>query len=180
MNIAAGTFACGSNNFTFLSSPTVTARLAELAGGAAITGTNFTVERNAGVYNGSPNTATGAYYFLGTPVTGATLSNWSVSGRFNQVFTGLNRSTYTFDATAGWASGTATTAMNPGTGAQIWADQSLQRNNIPFAINGNGITTGNVDITDNAANTTTFKLVANPYPSSIDFGSVRTLSLIHI
>ena len=66
LNIAAGTFACGSNNFTFLSSPTATARLAELAGGAAITGTNFTVERNAGVYNGSPNTATGAYYFLGT------------------------------------------------------------------------------------------------------------------
>jgi len=176
--ITAGTLACGANNLAFLSTNSLTARLAPMpASGAAITGSNFTVERSSGVYNTSANTASGAYYFLGTSVAGATLNNWSVNGLYAQSFQGaVKPSVFTFNESSNsWSAGTATYSMAPGTGAQIWSDISLQRSNTPFAVSGTGITYGNVDLnlsyTSGGSN-----LVANPYPSSIDFAAVRNSS----
>jgi hypothetical protein len=174
VNITAGTLSSGGN-LTLASDASGTARIAALAAGADVTG-NITMQRYI------PG-GTDGWMFIGTPLSGATLQQWDddfITGGFPGSFypPSPNPSIVTYDETAGglyddgYISPTGITnpitarkgywAYIMGTPLTIDVTGSLLKNTQTFP----------VTYTDDPAQPDTedgWNLVANPYPSTIDW-----------
>jgi hypothetical protein len=186
MTITSGNYNTTGGSLTFNSTASTTARLAPVVSGG-ITG-NIIMRRFI------PGGQTG-WAFLGTPVSGATIADWTspwpVSGFPTSGFTGSTGSAggsfisiYWYDETApgGLSQGymPATNVTNSlvngrgywvylGTGAVTTADINIQTNGTPFiGVKDLGVT---YTTSGGGVNADGWNLVANPYPSAIDWDS---------
>ncbi|MES2386716.1 MAG: hypothetical protein V4543_01840, partial [Bacteroidota bacterium] len=190
LTVSAGSFNLDGKALTLLSSKTGTARLAEVPPGAGLSNASaFTAERwldTAAVRNESAGF--GAYYWLGAPVTGATVDAWNTVNNAYVPWTydGLrnhssiwlyDNSDNTFASNGGWTKPSAPTQeLEPGSGARVWFNNSFFTNGATNALSGSPVT-GNYNLPVTYCNGTCagntaangWNLVANPYASTIDW-----------
>ncbi|MES2389290.1 MAG: BNR-repeat neuraminidase N-terminal domain-containing protein [Bacteroidota bacterium] len=177
LNVNSGTYDMNSQSFTLVSTATATARIAAPANPIA-NANNVTVQR----YIPAGNTA-GSYNFLGTTLSGKTIASYMTAGIQtlgfpDATYPAENPSVWFFDplqsgnAYQGWyaATGSANT-VNPGSGVRLWVPGAFQRAVGAISLTGT-ITQGNLvkPLSYNAGSG--FNLVANPYPSEIDWDLV--------
>ena len=180
LTLTNGTFTNASNVFTFKSTASATARIAAVPATANYVG-NITMERFA------PGPKTG-WAQLGTPIQGATLAQWqddfatsgytgatgSVAG-FISVYTYNETTPGVFDAVGSYVPATNVTNSIP-VGKGFWlylGTASVNTANITIDVTGQP-TVGNFNFNPNYTNSGNpfddgFNLVANPYPSAIDW-----------
>jgi hypothetical protein len=186
MTITGGTYNTTGGSLTFNSDAFNTARLAPVTSGG-ITG-NIIMKRFI------PGGQTG-WAFLGTPVSGATIADWTspwpTSGFPTSGFTGSTGSAggsfisiYWYDETAPGAIGQgympATNITNSlvngrgywvylGTGPVTTTDINIQTNGTPFiGVKDLGVT---YTTSGGGVNADGWNMIANPYPSAIDWDS---------
>ena len=180
LTLTNGTFNNSSNTFTFISTATGTARIAPVAGTANYTG-NITMQRFA------PGPKTG-WAQLGTPIQGATLAQWQDNfatsgytgatgsvGGFVSVWTYNESTPGLFDAPGSYTPATNVTNSIPvGRGFWIYlGTATINTANITIDVTGQpqvGNFSFNPSYTNSGSPTNDgFNLVANPYPSAIDW-----------
>jgi len=186
LKIALGKITTTGKVLTLLSDATQTGRIDPVITGTSIIG-NITQQRY------TPLTSAG-WGYLGSPVTNTTLADWYNNGLEIPMtgFTGVGSvspgnfiSVYTYDETAPGAFGDAAAYVAPtnvtnsiinGKGYFVYMGSSLTNSN-PFTFDATGLPkTGNVTLpisyTNNGlSNDDGWNLVANPYPSDIDWTS---------
>ncbi|MES2389298.1 MAG: hypothetical protein V4543_14955, partial [Bacteroidota bacterium] len=190
LTLSRGTFNLGGKKLSLLSTPTQTARLAEIDPGAAFANASaFEVQRwlsPAAVRTDIQ--ASGAYYWLGAPVGGQTVNAWNTAANpyVTTSYDGGNHygsvwlydnSNNTTPANGGWVKpADAGTSLSPGTGAHVWFGNAFFAGGATASL----ISTpayGNVSLPVSycdgscAGNSTNngWNFVANPYASSIDW-----------
>lgn len=177
------TFATGSTSFTLQSSATSTARIAVIPAGAAITGTNFVVQR----YVSSRVTN---YANLSSPVQSSTIADWDTKPNgTNEIFMygvggpdanifGLNNTVFKWSEPTAALVPVVAQAMplTPGLGFEVYLDASIQR--LSFRTfdtrgtpNQGTQVVGGLSYTGNGYN-----LIGNPFASFISWNSVYTNS----
>jgi hypothetical protein len=172
-----------SGNLTLVSNASGTARIGAVLGGA-LAGSNFTVQRFV-------NGGSLGWYFLGTPVTGQTLGNWGddfnlttplvCSGTFtgstdrNTVFRFAGNAVPVNGPSPEEANGwrvPSSCSITPGEGYRAYLKTNFFENGSTFNNTG-GLNFGNtpLNVTYNAAGYDNggWNLVANPFPSNIDW-----------
>jgi hypothetical protein len=180
LTLTNGTFTNTSNVFTFKSTASSTARIAPVAATANYAG-NITMERFA------PGPKTG-WAQLGTPIQGATLAQWQDdfatsgftgatgnAGGFISVYAYNEPTPGLFDATGSYLPATNVTNSIPvGRGFWLYLGTALVNTaNITIDVTGQP-TVGNFSFNPSYTNSGNpaddgFNLVANPYPSAIDW-----------
>ncbi|HRG58858.1 MAG TPA: PKD domain-containing protein, partial [Bacteroidia bacterium] len=180
LTLTNGTFSNVSNVFTFKSTASATARIASVPATANYLG-NITMERYA------PGPKTG-WAQLGTPVQSATLAQWQddfptsgftgatgSAGGFVSVYTYNEPTPGVFDATGSYLPATNITNVIPvGKGFWIYLGTALVNTaNITIDVTGQP-TIGNFSFNPSYTNSGNpfddgFNLIANPYPSAIDW-----------
>lgn len=174
LSLNSGTFNTQNNKLTFLSDSLITASLEPLGNGADIIG-NITMQRYI-------SSSTSGWRFLGSPVK-TTLADWGndflTSGFPGSTFPSYNFcSIYRYDENVGGTSeygyvmpSNITDSIFPGVGYWCWIGSS------PSVVEVTGVPkksthTFNVSLTPNAGkNHDGWNMVANPYPSAIDWDS---------
>ncbi|MCW3082637.1 MAG: hypothetical protein JWP12_3 [Bacteroidetes bacterium] len=174
IGISAGTLSTG-NNLTLVSTASGTARVAQLNAGADITG-NVTMQRFIPA-------GTDGWIFLGSAISGATLQQWDddfITGGFpgSQYPTSvINPSITGYDETLpgiyddGYTVPTITDPINTGTGYWTFIMGTPLIVDVTGPIQKNQITFP-VTYTDDPAQPASedgWNLLANPYPSTIDW-----------
>ncbi len=180
LTLTNGTFNNTSNIFTLKSTASATARIAAVPATANYVG-NITMQRFA------PGPKTG-WAQLGTPVQGATLAQWQDdfatsgytgatgnAGSFVSVYTYNEPTPGLFDATGSYTAATNVTNSIPvGTGFWLYlGTATVNTANITIDVTGQP-TVGNFSFNPNYTNSGNpaddgFNLIANPYPSAIDW-----------
>jgi hypothetical protein len=185
LNLVNGTFTNAGNTFTLVSSATNTARIAPVSASASFSGT-ITMQRF------SPAGVTG-WSLIGTPVSGATIADWTSpwpsSGFPTSGFTGSTGSAggsfisvYSYDETVPGVTDNGnvpatniTNTLNNGKGYWVYLGTGLGTTNaINFSTTGTPfVGSKNYGLTNTTssggANSDGWNLVANPYPSTIDW-----------
>jgi hypothetical protein len=180
LTLSNGTFNNASNTFTFISTASGTARIASVPATANYVG-NITMQRFA------PGPKTG-WAQLGTPVQSATLAQWQDdfatsgytgatgnAGGFISVYTYNEPTPGLFDATGSYLAATNVTNSIP-VGRGFWlylGTATVNTANITIDVTGQP-TIGNFSFNPSYTNSGNpaddgFNLVANPYPSAIDW-----------
>lgn len=180
LRLLNGTFANNGQSFTFISTSSGTARIASVPATANYIG-NITMQRFA------PGPKTG-WAQLGTPVQGATLAQWQDdfatsgytgatgnAGGFVSVYTYNEPTPGLFDATGSYLPATNVTNNIP-VGRGFWlylGTAATNTANITIDVTGQP-TIGNFNFNPSYSNSGNpfddgFNLVANPYPSAIDW-----------
>jgi hypothetical protein len=171
-------------NLTLVSNATGTARVAAIAGGT-LTGSNFTMERyvNGGVQG---------WYFMGTPVAGQSLGDWGDDFDITTplVCAGTNtdliarNTVYRVEETAvpangptpyeanGWRA-PASCSVQPGAGFRVFLNGKFFQYNAGKFENTGAMTVGGLSLpvthTPAGYQGGGWNLVANPYPSNINW-----------
>ncbi len=187
LTLTNGVFTNNAQSFIFKSNSTSTAHIAPVSGGANYIG-NITMERYA------PGGSTG-WALIGTNIQGATLSHWiddfpmtGFTGAYQGPSMGGFVSVYTYDETPAGdmdAAGSyvaATNITNPTTvGQGFWVylgaygaggANTTTTPDITFNVTGQptiGNFNFNPSFTNSANSGDGFNLIANPYPSAIDW-----------
>ena len=192
LTLTAGNFDLQGNNLTLLSSKTGTASLTELPSGSSLLNAgNVTVQRwldSAAVRR--ETAGYGAYYWVGTPVSGQTVDLWNTSANpyVSSSYDGLtahgsvwlySNTDNTTPANGGWIKPSdASVALNPGSGARVWFNNAFFAAGGVAAATATPVTgTANLPVSycngTCAGNTATngWNLLANPYPATIDWNN---------
>lgn len=180
LTLTNGTFNNPSHNLTLISTVTGTARIAPVPATANYVG-SITMQRYA------PGPKTG-WAQLGTPIQGATLAQWQddfatsgytgatgAAGGFISVYTYNESTPGLFDATGSYLPATNVTNSIPvGKGFWLYLGTALVNTaNITIDVTGQP-TIGNFSFNPSYTNSSNpfddgFNLIANPYPSAIDW-----------
>ncbi|MES2389621.1 MAG: SMP-30/gluconolactonase/LRE family protein [Bacteroidota bacterium] len=192
LTVSSGNFNLAGKTLTLLSSKTGTARLAEMPDEAGFSNASaFTVQRwldTAAVRN--EHQGFGAYYWLGASVTGKTIDAWNTATNAYVPWTYNGQSNFgsawlysntenTTPANGGWFKpATPNMPVNPGKGVRIWFNNAFFAGGATASLSETPVIgTYNLPVTycegtcagNSSANG--WNLVANPYPSTIDWSS---------
>ncbi len=183
LTITNGVFDLNGRPFTFVSTQALTARLAEVNPANLTGATNVTMQR--WLENRGGTTVTGTYYLFGTPITGRTFADFASAGNTVTFGSGIGASVWTYNPTdnlfGGWVPvSSGTTALNPGVGSRVFMRKAFFNAGGVMPMTG-ALTTGNVLMpltycsggSCGGGSNNGYNLIANPYPSQIDWMSVN-------